>query len=372
MTTLDRADVPTAVTPPTTTTNAPRSRPAALVAALATFRAIGGGLLVVLCAVTITFIVTRVLTPDPTHLFLGSAGFANAEAEAQARARIQEQLGLDKPILVQYVTYLGDIAQGDLGASFQTGRPVTADLLDRLPATAELAVLALTIGISIGVVGGILAARRPRGWADRIVSLLTLGGLAIPQFWIGIMLVWIFTVKLQLLPPPVGRLPVGVVPPPHVTGFYLPDALISGNIALAGQAAAQLVLPTITLAVGLAAPIAKVVRTSMSEALTSDYIRTARALGFGGRRITFVYALKNGLLPVVTILAGIVAFTFVGSILVEGVFGWPGVGAYSLQAIRTSDFPVVQGFVLYASALYVVVYELLTVTYRLIDPRARA
>lgn len=339
---------------------------------VAVLRSVAVSLGVILAVVTLTFLVTRVVAPDPTHLFLGSAGFASAEDEAAARAQVREQLGLDESVPRQYVGFLTDVAHGDLGDSFQTGRPVTDDLLDRLPATAELAVYALLIGVTLGVALGVFAAVRPGGWFDRFARLTTIVWIATPQFWIGLMLVWLLTVRFPVLPGPIGRLPIGVDPPPRVTGFHVVDGLLTGHADLAAQAAAQLALPVTTLAIGLAAPIAKVVRTSMVEALASDYVRTARALGFGERRIRFVYALKNGLLPVVTILAGIIAFTFCGSILVDGIFGWPGIGNYSLQAIQTSDFPVIQGFVLYASALYVVVYELLNLAYRAIDPRAQA
>ena len=329
---------------------------------------------VILSVVTVTFLVTRVFSPDPTTLFLGASGngFASAAAEAAEKAQVRASLGLNDPVLVQYWHFLGQLAHGNLGVSYETGRPVTQDLLSRLPATAELAVYALLIGVTLGVLGGVIAAVRAGGVIDRVVRFFTIGALTMPQFWIGLMLLWVFYTKLRIAPGPIGRLPVGVTPPRTVTGFYVIDGIIEGEWATAWDAARELTLPVITLALGLAAPIAKVVRTSMRESLTSDYVRTATALGFGPRRIWFAYALKNGLLPVVTVLAGIIAFTFTGTILVEGIFGWPGIGNYSLQAIQDSDFPAVQGFVLYAAILYVVIYEVLNYVYSLIDPRARA
>jgi len=333
-----------------------------------------GSLAVVLSVLTVTFLVTRVFAPDPTSLFLGAAGngYVNAAAQAAARAKVRAELGLDTSLPQQYVHFLGQMVRGDLGVSFQTGRPVTADLQSRLPATAELAVCALIFGVSLGIAVGVVSAVRRDGLFDRIARFVTVGSLALPQFWIGLMLLWLFSTTLHLTPGPIGRLPVGSSPPPSRTGFYVIDALAAGDWSLAWDATRLLVLPVLTLGLGLAGPITKVVRTSMVEALTSDHVRTARALGFGRRRIWLVYALKNGLLPVVTILAGVVGYTFCGSILVEGVFGWPGVGNYSLQAIQTSDFPAVQGFVVYAAVLYVVIYELLDVVYGLVDPRARA
>jgi peptide/nickel transport system permease protein len=195
--------------------------------------------------------------------------------------------------------------------------------------------------------------------------------MAMPQFWIGLMLLWIFFTELHIAPGPVGRLPIGATPPDHITGFFVVDAVLSGQWSTAWQAIEQLVLPVVTLGMGLAGPVYKVVRTSMLEALTSDYVRTARALGFRRRRIWFVYALKNGLLPLVTILAGIIGFTLVGSVLVEGIFSWPGVGNYAFRAIQTSDFPAIQGFVIYSAILYVIIYEAMNAAYAFIDPRVR-
>jgi ABC-type dipeptide/oligopeptide/nickel transport system permease component len=333
-----------------------------------------GALAVVLSVVTFTFLVTRVFTPDPTNLFLGASGngFASAEAQAEAAEKVRATLGLDRSIPEQYVGFLHQLVRGDLGESFDTGRPVTHDLLTRLPATAELALYALLVGVTLGVVVGVLSAVYQGGLFDRGTRFLTIGALAVPQFWIGLMLLWIFYTRLQILPGPIGRLPADAVAPRPMTGFIVVDSVLEGMWTTAGQAALQLVLPVITLAIGLAAPIAKVVRTSMIESLASDYVRTALALGFGRRRIWLGYALKNGLLPVLTVLAGVIAFTFAGSVLIEGIFGWPGIGNYSLQAIQHSDFPAIQGFVLYATILYVVIYEALNSLYAIADPRIRS
>jgi peptide/nickel transport system permease protein len=353
----------------------PRRRPRrSLGLALFLLRRLGGALAVVLSVVTFTFLVTRVFTPDPTNLFLGASGngFASAEAQAEAAEKVRASLGLDRSIPEQYVRFLGQLVRGDLGQSFDTGRPVTHDLLTRLPATAELAVYSLLVGITLGVVVGVLSAVYRGGLFDRVSRFLTIGALAVPQFWIGLMLLWIFYTELRVLPGPIGRLPADALAPRPVTGFIVVDSVLEGLWTTAGQGVLQLVLPVVTLAVGLAAPIAKVVRTSMIESLASDYVRTAVALGFGRRRIWLAYALKNGLLPVLTVLAGVIAFTFAGSVLIEGIFGWPGVGNYSLQAIQHSDFPAIQGFVLYATILYVVIYETLNSVYALADPRIRS
>jgi peptide/nickel transport system permease protein len=336
-------------------------------------RRVVAALAVILSVLTVSFFVTRVFAPDPTSLYLGAAGngFASPAAEAAARAKIRVALGLNGSILHQYLRFLGQTVQGKLGTSFQTGRPVASDLLDRLPATAELAVYALIVGLGAGVLCGVLAAVRHEGWFDRVTRFFAIGFMSMPQFWIGLMLLWVCFTVLHIAPGPVGRLPLGTAAPGRITGFYVVDALLRGEWSLAWQAFGQLVLPVLTLGLGLGAPVYKVVRTSMLEALSSDYVRTARALGFGRRRIWFVYALKNGLLPLITILAGIIGYTLAGSVLVEGVFGWPGVGNYAFHAIQTSDFPAIQGFVVYSAVLYVVVYEAMNAAYALADPRVR-
>jgi peptide/nickel transport system permease protein len=342
--------------------------------ALALARRVVGGLAVIFSVVTVTFVVTHVFEPDPTSLFLGSAGngFASPAAEAVAKAKVRQDLGLDGSLLHQYGRFLGHIARGDLGTSFTTGRSVSSDLLSRLPATAELAVYSLILGLAVGIVCGVFAAVRHERWFDRVSRFFAIGFLAMPQFWIGLMLLWLAFTEFHLAPGPVGRLPLGVNPPEHITGFYVIDALLTGHWTTAWDAFGQLVLPVLTLGLGLAAPVFKVVRTSMLEALSSDYVRTARALGFDRRRIWFAYALKNGLLPLITILAGIIGYTLAGSVLVEGIFSWPGVGNYAYTAIQNSDFPAIQGFVVYAAILYVVVYETMNALYVVVDPRVRS
>jgi peptide/nickel transport system permease protein len=350
-----------------------RHLPGAAALGLVVARRVAGALAVILSVLTVTFAVTRIFAPDPTSLYLGAAGngFTSPAAEAAARAKVQATLGLNGSWLHQYGSFLGQMLHGNLGTSFQTGRPVTTDLLQRLPATAELAVYSLLLGLTVGIVSGVFAAVRHEGWFDRATRFVAIGFMAMPQFWVGLMLLWLFFTQLHVLPGPVGRLPLGATPPEHITGFYVIDALLTGRWSTAWQATQQLVLPVVTLGFGLAAPVFKIVRTGMLEALTSDYVRTARALGVGQRRIWFAYALKNGLLPLLTILTGIIGYTFAGSVIVEGIFSWPGVGNYAYSAIQSSDFPAIQGFVVYSAVLYVVIYELTHALYAVADPRVR-
>ncbi|MEV6930414.1 ABC transporter permease [Dactylosporangium sp. NPDC051485] len=334
--------------------------------ALLAGKKIGGALLVIWGVVTFTFLVVRVVAPDPIGLLVPPG------AGLEAREAVRSELGLDGSILRQYGIYLRDLSRGDLGISFGTNQPVTSDLLNRFPATLELAVPALIIGVVLGTGLGVVAALRRGKLADHAVRVVTVAALAMPPFWLGLMLLSVFFVNLGVLPGPIGRIPAGVDPPPTVTGSYVLDALLAADTHTAGLAAAQLVLPVIVLACGIFAPITRVARSGMVEALRSDYVRTAHAYGFTRRRVLSTHALRNALLPVITMIANGVAFAFTGAVLVEGVFGWPGIGQYALTAVQQSDFPALQGFVLYAAVVYVVLYALVDLAYSLADPRVRS
>lgn len=316
--------------------------------------------------VTITFVIARVFSGDPADLY------TPPEATDELRQQIRERLGLADPIYVQYVKYLWELARFDLGVSFTTGQNVATDLWLRLPATLELGVVGLTFGILFGVPLGVLAAVYREKWPDFLVRGITLSGMALPQFWIGLILIWIFFVTLHWLPGPIGRLPIGVSLPPRVTGFLLIDTLVAGQPAKWWQALRQLVLPGLTLGFTTLAPIARVTRSAMVEAMQSEYIRTAFAMGHGKRIVWFRYGLRNALLPVVTLIGAIAGHIFGGAVLLESIFGWPGLGQYALQAIDRSDFAALQGFVIYASLLYVLAFLAVDLLYILIDPRMRA
>ncbi len=330
------------------------------------FAKIISAVLVIVLIVSLTFLASRVFTADPINLFVGNS------ASTETREKARQELGLADPLPVQYLHFLNGLAHGDLGRSYLTGRPVSADLMSRLPATIELGVYALILGFATGVVAGVIAAVNRGRPIDSVIRTLTIGGLSLPQFWIGLMLLWVVFVKMQLLPGPSGRLPIGVTPPETVTGLYVVDALLHGQYDLAAKAARQLVLPVITLSVGVFAPIARLVRSAMVESLESDYIRTATAMGVPTTKIWFAYALKPGLLSVLTIAAGLIGWVLAGSVLVESIFGWPGIGQFALTAIKSSDYPVIQGFVLYVSVVYVVIWAVLEFVYSRVDPRVRA
>jgi ABC-type dipeptide/oligopeptide/nickel transport system permease component len=316
--------------------------------------------------VTMTFFMARILNGDPTELY------APPEASDALRAEIRARLGLADPLPIQFIHYLRDLLHFDLGISFTTQQSVAADLWDRLPATLELGLFGLLIGIAAGIPLGVIAAVHRERWPDFLVRGTTLSGMALPQFWVGLVLISIFFVDFRILPGPVGRLPIGVALPPRITGFLLVDTLLVGDLGLWWLAAKQLVLPAVPLGFSTAAPIARVTRAAMAEALQSDYVRTAIAMGHSKRVVWFRYSLRNALLPVVTLIGGIAGHIFAGAVLLESIFAWPGLGQYALQAIERSDFAALQGFVIYASLLYVLAFLLVDLLYMFIDPRVRA
>lgn len=320
---------------------------------------------VALGVVTLTFFVSRVLAADPVELFLPP------QADEQLRREIRASLGLDKPIIEQYGIYLDGLLHADLGRSIVTGRPVLHDLADRLPATLELATLALLMAVGIGVPLGVIAAVDRDGPADFIIRGVTLLGMALPAFWLGLILIYVLFVKLAVLPGPVGRFPIGAQPPQDITGLYTVDSLLTGNLGDFRVALRHLFLPALTLGFVTMAPIARVARAAMVEALQSEYIRTAHAMGLPPITVNFRYALKNALLPVVTMIGSTVGFLFGGAVLVESVFNWPGMGQYALNAIRQSDFAALQGFVIWAAIAYVLAFLVVDLLYLVIDPRTR-
>lgn len=320
---------------------------------------------VALGVVTITFITARLFGGDPTELF------APPEATDELRAQIRERLGLADPIWLQYLRYLADVARFDLGISFTTNQAVATDLTERLPATLELGLTGLGLGALIGIPLGVFAAVKREQVPDFLVRGLTLTGMALPQFWIGLVLIWIFFVTLGWFPGPVGRLPIEVQPPAPITGFMLVDLALLRDWASWRLALWHLILPATTLAIATMAPIARVTRASMVEALQSDYIRTAVAMGCGNRVLWFRYALRNALLSVITLIGVLAGNVFGGAVLLESIFGWPGLGQYALHAIEGSDFAALQGFVIYAALLYVATFLLVDILYIVIDPRMR-
>lgn len=314
--------------------------------------------------IVFTFLLMRVLPGDPAVFFASGPNAGQAEIEM-----IREQMGLDKPLPQQLLLYLKDIATGNLGRSMNTGQPVVTDLINRLPASLELTFTALLIALSLALPLGILAALKPNSIVDHGVRFLCTLGVCVPTFVSGLLLIYAFYYILGIAPDPTGRLDVFASQPPVVTGFILIDAVLAGEWESWRAAASQLILPASTMALFVLAPLARMTRAAMLAVMTSDFVRTGEALGLSRRRVVLVYALRNALLPVLTIM-GIVFSTMLGAnVLVEKVFSWPGVASYALDALLTSDYAPVQGFVLLMAFIFVMVNLVIDVLYGLADPR---
>jgi ABC-type dipeptide/oligopeptide/nickel transport system permease component len=313
--------------------------------------------------VVITFILTRALPGDP------AAYFAGAAATQEAIAQVRTQLGLDKPLLEQFFQYVTALARGDMGLSLTTGQPVAQELIARLPASLELVFLSLLLACAIALPLGVLAATRPGSWIDQLCRIVTTAGVSLPTFFTGLLLAYVFYFLLGWAPSPMGRLDPMFSPPPTITGLYLVDTALAGDGAMWWASLKQLILPVLTMAIFVLAPIARMTRASMLSVLSADFIRTARASGLSSGTVLVTYALRNALLPVVTTLGMVFGFMLGSSVIVEKVFGWPGVGSYAIDALTASDYAPVQGFVLAMGVLFVLLNLFVDVLYGLIDPR---
>ena len=322
-----------------------------------------GALPNLLGVVVITFLLTRALPGDPAAYFAGQS--ASAEAIEQIRA----QLGLDRPLPAQFVDYLADLARGELGQSLSTGRSVAEEIASRLPASIELTLVALALAVVVALPLGIAAAVRQGSWVDQLARLVTTAGVSLPVFFTGLLLTWLFYFVLGWAPSPIGRLDPSFSPPPTITGLYLVDAAVALDGELWLACAGQLVLPAVTMALFVLAPITRMTRASMLSVLSSDFVRTARALGLRTPTVLVRYALRNALLPVVTTLGMVFSFLLGSNVLVEKVFAWPGIGSFAIESLTASDYAPVQGFVLTMGVLYVLLNLAIDLAYLAIDPR---
>ncbi len=319
----------------------------------------------VIGVVIVTFALTRLLPGDPAAYFAGLA------ATPQAIAEIRVKLGLDKSLPQQFVAYIGDLLHGNLGNSLSTGQPVIVEIANRLPASAELTLVALLLAVVIAIPLGVLAAVKQGTWIDHLCRIVTTAGVSLPVFFTGLLFAYLFYYVLQIAPAPSGRLDVFISAPTDITGFYLIDSALTGNGEAFVGALKQLALPAISMAIFSLAPLARMTRGSMLSVLGSDFIRTARASGLAPRTVVFAYAFRNAVLPVITVLGMVFSFLLGANVLVETVFAWPGIGLYAVNALITSDYAPVQGFVLTMAVLYIVLNLVIDFLYGLVDPRVR-
>jgi peptide/nickel transport system permease protein len=311
------------------------------------------------------FALTQALPGDPAFIAAGG-GDATPEMIAHARAR----LGLDRPLWVQYALYMRNAAGGDFGRSLVNRKPVIEDLRAFWPASAELALAAITISGVIGIPLGVLSAVRAGRWLDRLITPGSVFLGSMPIFWLGLMAVLVFYRVLDLLPAG-GRLTIGLTPPSAVTGLLLIDALLAGNLVVFIDALRHLILPACILSLISLAMITRVTRAAMLDILHEDYLRTARAKGLSETRVVLKHALRNASVPIVTVV-GIQLGQLIGGVVVtETIFSWPGLGLYAVTAVENQDYPAIMAFTLLTTVVYVVINLLVDVLYPLLNPQTR-
>jgi dipeptide transport system permease protein len=312
----------------------------------------------------LAFFLIRLVPGDPIETLAGERGIDPAR-----HAQLLKEYGLDRPVMVQYGIYIGRVLHGDLGKSMITQEPVMREFLTLFPATIELAVCAILFALIIGIPAGIIAATKRNSIMDHGVMGVSLTGYSMPIFWWGLLLILLFSVQLGWTPVS-GRISVKYFIEP-VTGFLLIDTLLSNEKGAFLSAAAHMILPTIVLGTNPLAVIARMTRSAMLEVLGEDYIRTARAKGLSNLRIVGLHALRNALIPVVTVIGLQIGVLFTGAILTETIFSWPGVGKWLIEAIGRRDYPVLQGGILLLGLLVMAVNLLVDITYGIINPRIR-
>lgn len=289
----------------------------------------------------------------------------------EQRAEIRRQMGLDQPLPVQYWRYLQSVARGEFGVSYNTGNLVVVDLADRIPATLELAFFGMGMGILLGIPIGIISAVKRNGFWDHVMRLFSIGSQSIPGFWLGIVLIYVLYFQLRIAPTPVGRLSMMYIAPEKVTGLITVDALLAGQVDVFWAALRQLALPAIVMCLGIIAPIARITRSAMSEALQEDYIIFGRALGLRERQIVLTDAFRGSLVSILTVIGFIVGYIFAGSAVVETVFAWPGLGRYAVTAITTSDMAPINTCILLVATGVALSNLIVDLSYAFIDPRIR-
>lgn len=299
------------------------------------FRRIVGIIPVLFFTWTVVFVSLQLIPGDPVNLML-----AGVPASEEVRERERERLGLNKPLAERYFTFLGNAVTGDLGESYRSREPVTKMIMEQAPATFQLAAGGLAVGLSVGLILGMIAGLKPNTWIDTICMVVALAGISLPSFWIGMVLIYLFGMTL-------------------------------GWVPIVGTGLSALILPSISVGLYIAGGLARLVRASMIEAMNQDYIRTARAKGLSRGKIAFKHALRNALIPPVTLLGIQIAVLIGGAVVTENVFARPGLGTMLVDAVLTKDLPLVQALVVYTTAIYVIINLIVDLLYGVIDPRVQ-
>jgi peptide/nickel transport system permease protein len=310
--------------------------------------------------IAVVFVISRIIPADPVALLAGETA-TREQIEA-----LRHKLGFDRPLPVQLLDYYGQLLSGDLGTSLFTTRPVAEDLFARLPATIELTVAAMLIAVAAGVPLGVVAALYRNGALDHALRIVTVAGLAIASFWLGLILQLLFAMRLDWLPLH-GR--IEGFPPPSITGFYTIDAVLEGNGERLVNVLAHLCLPAVTLAVPALATVVRFTRAGVLDTLQKSFVTYQRAMGLPNGLIVWKYVLRNSLISTVTQIGLLFGILLAGAVVIETVFQWPGIGNYAYEAILQSDYAAVMGFTIYAGGVFILVNLLVDMVHVLIDPR---
>lgn len=310
--------------------------------------------------VAIVFFISRVIPADPVAKLAG---------ETASRAQVEllrQKLGLDRPLLVQLADYYGQLLRGDLGTSIFTTRPVWDDLIVRLPATIELTLVAMIIAVVFGVPLGVVSALYRNTAIDHVLRVITVAGLAVASFWLALLLQLLFSMELRWLP---LQARITGFPPPSITGFYIVDAVLEGNFTRLRNVLAHLTLPSLTLAFPALATVVRFTRAGVLETLQKNFVTYQRAMGIPAGLIVWKYVLRNSMVSTVTQIGLLFGILLAGTVVIETVFQWPGIGAYAFEAILQSDYAAVMGFTVYAGVVFGIVNLIVDITQEIIDPR---
>ncbi|TDO87806.1 peptide/nickel transport system permease protein [Halanaerobium saccharolyticum] len=309
----------------------------------------------------IVFLIVHLIPGDPAQTMLGE------RATTEALQRLREQMGLNDPLPVQFWRYVKDLLRGDLGRSIMSNNPVSSELAQRFPATLELSFFAMMFAVLVGVPAGIFASINQNSWFDNLSMLIALIGVSMPIFWLGLMFIWLFAVELGWFPPS-SRIGVGLNFTP-ITNLYVLDSILQLNFNALKNVLHHLVLPAVALGTIPMAIIARMTRSSMLEVLKKDFIRTAYAKGLMKKIVIFKHALKNAMVPIITVVGLQFGVLLGGAVMTETIFSWPGLGKFLVDAIYARDFPIVQGGILFFAGVFVIVNLIVDLSYALVDPR---
>lgn len=330
-------------------------------------RRLGASIFVLIGVSFITFFIARVVPANPAALYIGP------KARAEDIERVTKQLGLDKPLPVQYAVYMQELMRGDLGTSISTKRPITEELAGRIPATMELLFSSMILATLIGVPLGVLSARWQGRIVDAVVRVISIVGVSMPAFFLGLVFQIVFFRNLEILPL-AGRVDADLRfshPLTQITNFILLDSLLTGNWVTLKDAFLHLILPSLTLAAYPIGLIARMTRAAMLEVFEQDYIRTARAYGIRQYVIIYLYALKNAISPTLTVIGLTFAFALTGTFFVEILFNWPGLGLFTVRSLLNLDYPAIMGMTLFGATGYVLINLVVDLLQAWVDPRVR-